>query len=587
MIELAPRSRRRLEDLWVEAKWRRYADDPVEFFRECIWIPSPGSKAGRQLFDPFDYQLETLDTFQGERFVVVLKARQLGLTTLAMAYALWLLLFRPGTNILLVSRDQRTANRALDMIDFMWRFVPEWVKIRGPRLSVDSATEHVWEFDDGLTSRIVSLPATKTAGAGETATLVLWDEAALAVDQEESYKTLKPTTDAGGDMIVFSTARGAHNRFARLYREAERGDNEFVTVFHPWYVSRFLNPQADNVTACDVVPCEECVDRSRYEAKRKEFEDAPWEFFSEYPESPEEAFRESGRSRFPDLPPIDDFEELGWRGRIQAGTLVEDSQGPLRLRPAFLQGAPDWAKVVIAVDPSGGVGGDFSAVTIGFLDQDGVPQRIGFWHDNVTEPVDVAREVADLGYFFRGRQQSAAHVAVEKAGGWGDTVINELHRNLNYPNLYLHRKTGHRKHQSEMVFGFPMNVNQRPKVIDRLAMWLPSQKADKSQVMQGIDPLLRHELGAFIVTENDRYEADVGMHDDLVMSAAIWVYVLEEVGPPDATVDTKGKKRDQTVRIDVSHIFREAEEARQQAMRSRGREGRSQIRELGSGRWRS
>ena len=60
MIELSPRNRHRLEYLWVEAKWRRFADDPVAFFRECVWIPAPGTKAGRQLFDPWDYQLDTL-----------------------------------------------------------------------------------------------------------------------------------------------------------------------------------------------------------------------------------------------------------------------------------------------------------------------------------------------------------------------------------------------------------------------------------------------------------------------------------------------------------------------------------------------
>lgn len=582
MSQLRARPRRRLEDAWIEAKWRQLAEDPVAFFRECVWIPAPATRRGRQLFDPWDYQLDTLDTFRTERYVVTLKARQLGLTTLVMAYALWLLLFRPGSNILLVSRSQPVANRALDLIDFMWRFLPDWIRSRAPKLEVDSATEHVWRFPDGLTSRIVSLPATKTAGASETATLVLWDEVALAADQEETYRTLKPTTDAYGAMIAFSTARGAYNRFARLYREAERGENEFTTIFHPWYVSRFLNPLAGQVTSCPHGPCDECVDRTRYESKRREFVDSPWEFYSEYPESSEEAFRESGHSRFQDLPPISEFEELGWRGRLSNGRLVKDPRGPLRLRPAFLEGVPGWAKTVIAVDPSGGVGGDFSAVTIGFLDHDGVPQRVGFWHDNVTEPVDVAAEVASLGYFFRGQQQRAAHVAVEKAGGWGDTVVNELHRNLEYPNLYLHRKTGHRKHQSEVVFGFPMNMNRRPVVIDKLAQWLPSRAMDKAQVMQGIDPLLRHELGAFIVTDNNRYEADVGMHDDLVMSAAIWVFVLEEIGPPDATRDGKGENGARTVRIDVSHIFDEAERRRQVESTARRREGRSKSREVRS-----
>ena len=580
-LTLRKRQRDRLEAVWVEAQWRRFSDDPAAFFSECVWIPSPATKAGRQLFAPFDYQTDTLATFQDERYVVVLKARQLGLTTLAMAYALWLLLFRPGSNILLVSENQRTANKALTMMDFMWRFLPAWFKHRAPDLETDSATEHVWRFADGLTSRIVSLPATKTAGASETATLVLWDEAALASDQEETYKTLKPTTDAGGSMIVFSTARGAHNRFARLYREAERGESEFVTVFHPWYVSRFLNPLAPKLETCGKVPCESCVDRTKHEVKRRDFIDEPWQFYSEYPESAEEAFRESGHSRFSDLPPINEFDELGWRGTIAGTKLSESAHGALRLRPAFVGGVPSWAKVVISVDPSGGVGGDFTAITIGFVDADGVPQRVGFWHDNQTEPVDVSRIVRDLGHYFRGSSQRAAQVAIEKSGGWGDTLINELTRNLSYPNMYVHQKTGHRKGVSETSFGFPMTATRRPIVIDKLAQWLPSTVADKPQVMQGIDPLLRHELGAFIVNDAGRYEADTGMHDDLVMSTAIWLFVLEEIGPPTATPDTKGNGNQRTVRIDVSHIFQEAEEARNRQDALSRREGRSRVRELG------
>lgn len=556
------------------------AVDREAFFRECVWIPAPGRPQGRQTFDLFDYQRETVKVLEGNRFVVVLKARQLGLTTLLMASALHELMHRPGSNILLVSENQRVANKALTLLDFMWRFLPDWYKDRAPTMTVDSATEHIWEFPDGLTSRIVSLPATKTAGASETATLVLWDEAALASDQEETYKTLKPTTDAGGRMVIFSTARGGHNRFARLYREAVAGTNEFAHVFHPWFRSRFLNPKADLVDDCPDGPCNACVDRRAYNAKKRDFDENPWEFFSEYPESSDQAFLESGRPRFADLPPIGDFGDLGWRGWIRDGELVEDPLGPLRVNPAFVRGVPSWAKTVVAVDPSGGVGGDFTAAQVGFLDMDGTPHRIAFWHDNQTEPTDAAEQMDELGRFFRGGEQRAAQIVVERAGGWGDTFVNELQRHHGYPNLYVYRRTGTRRGGGrENVFGFPMTASRRPMVIDKLASYLPSTSVEKPVTLQGIDPLLRHELGAFIVTAQERYEADTGMHDDLVMSVAILLFVLDEVGPP-ATVSAGGEKpTSRRVRIDVSHIFREAEEVRAREARGGRGEGRIGVRE--------
>lgn len=580
-LKLRPRAREKLGHIWVEAMWRQMASDPESFFRTCVWIPAPGQPLGRQRFELFDYQQDTVRVLEGNRFVIVLKARQLGLTTLLMARALHELMHRPGSNILLVSENQRVANKALSLLDFMWRFLPDWYRDRAPTMTVDSATEHIWEFPDGLTSRIVSLPATKTAGASETATLVLWDEAALASDQEETYKTLKPTTDAGGRMVIFSTARGGHNRFARLYREGVAGNNEFATVFHPWYRSRFLNPKASLVPSCAAGPCPDCVDRTLYEAKRRDFDENPWEFFSEYPESADEAFLESGRPRFADLPPIETFDEFGWRGWLRDGKLVEDPLGPLRVNPAFARGAPSWAKVAIGVDPSGGVGGDFTAAQVGFLDQAGVPHRIAFWHDNQTEPTDAADQLAELGRFFAGGQQRAAQIAVERAGGWGDTFINELQHHHSYPNLYVYRRPGARRGGGrESSFGFPMTSSRRPMVVDKLAAYLPSTTVDKPVVLQGIDPLLRHELGAFIVTAQERYEADTGMHDDLVMSTGILLFVLDEVGPP-ATVSAGGKDGPgrRRVRLDLSHIYREAEEARLRESRGSRGEGRIGLRE--------
>lgn len=561
----------------------------MAFFAECVQIPDQNSTRGRSPLELFDYQEDDLALLRGERFVAVLKARQLGLTTLMMAYALWLLLFRPGTNIILVSKDQPTANKALgEMLDFMWDFLPPWAKARAPELEVDQATEHVWVFPDGMRSRIISRAATDTAGAGETATLVIWDEAALAKMQEDTLRTLMPTTDAGGSFVLFSTARGAHNRFARVCREAQAGTSQFELVFHPWFLSRLINPKAHLVRGCtecggkgfsggddDRVWCERCVDATIYEAKRRDFADEPHLFYAEYPTTIDEAFRMSGRSRFPTLAPIEEYENFPLRGRLEWDgrggiEFVEDERGPLRLREDALD-VPSWAKSVLAVDPATGVGGDYTAMTGGWLDRDGIPQRVAFWHANDIEPIEAARQADMLGRFLSGDEP--ALLVVEKAGGYGDTFIHELRSNLNYPRMYRHRLVGHRKRKLEHTFGFPMNQARRPLVIDRLAQWLVFD--GERLVIDGVDPLLRHELGAFVVKDNGKVEADVGMHDDLVMSCGIWLYVLtEEVGA--ATDDGMGEKAPagalQT--FSLESIWREAEEARRLAERTHRRETR-------------
>lgn len=570
-MTLPAAKRKRLEAILTEFKWRNYAQNPADFFSECVWVPSQGildvDQQGKVLFDLFSYQKSTLETFLNRRYVIVLKARQLGLTTLADAYALWLLMFRPGANILLVSKDQPTADKALDLLKFMYRFLPGWMAGRVPELEVDSAREMVWRHASGLKSRIVSRPATKTVGVGETATLVMWDEAALASYQDESLRSLMPTTDAGGSMIVFSTARGGHNTFARLYRDAEAGRSEFAPIFHPWHVSRLMNKHSGTGKKPDM---------GLYEGRRLQMADKPWQFYAEYPSGPDEAFRQSGRTRFSNLPSVEEFDEFPFRGMlIEDGGVIQfvnDPEGPLRL--AYPIEGAIFGPTVVAVDPSEGVGGDYTAISAGFLDEAGAPVRVAFWHDNLTEPAKAAEHAAMLGRYlsFRGRE---ALMVVEKQGGFGETIIHELRENHLYRNLYMHTYTGHRKKRREQTYGMPMTASRRPLVVDSLAKWL--NYGSGSQVMEGVDRDLRLELGAFVVTDNGRVEADVGMHDDLVMSCAIMVYVLSETLRPAVS----GPKVDGPVMkspgsLSLTSIWEEAEDQ----MRKQSRDDRKYSRQL-------
>lgn len=560
--------KQRLQKVLLELRWRWYRDRPAEFFADCLQVPAGkklGGTQGRVPLELWDYQEEALELFEAEDAVVILKARQLGLTTIAMAYALHHLLFFPGANVVLVSKNQDAANSALELVDFMWHFLPAWVKHRAPELVADAARHHTWQFADGMESHITSYAATKTVAAGQTATLVLWDEAALAEHQEDVLRTLRPTTDAGGKMLVFSTARGGHNTFAQLYRGAERGENEFAPLFFPWHVSRLFNSKAHLGE----------VDTSQYDAQLRSMSDKPWLFYAERPSSVDEAFRQSGRSRFGHLPPLEEYLPYDWRGRMEwDGTggivLLEDEEGPLRLTSEAMDGAPYGVRPAVALDPATGVGGDYTAMTVGWLDKDGVPCRVGFWHDNETEAAEAARQADMLGRFFSDERGRSALLAVEKQGGYGDTFLNELQKHLHYDNLYVHTYTGHRQRKRESTFGFPMTYARRPMVIDLLAKHL---QGDTVPLLEGVDPLLRAELGQFVVREDGKVMADVGCHDDLVMSTGIWLYVALEAGQA-MDVDKGEDVPDGKMVMSVSHIFEEAEQVRQAQERVQARERR-------------
>jgi hypothetical protein len=116
-----------------------------------------------------------------------------------------------------------------------------------------------------------------------------------------------------------------------------------------------------------------------------------------------------------------------------------------------------------------------------------------------------------------------------------------------------------------------MTYARRPLVIDSLARWVDRN----GEVMRGIDPILRQELGAFVVRDDGRVMADAGMYDDMVMATAIWLYVLEERGleaTPGVIVEPEAAT------FNVNHIFAEAEQARRLDLRDRRREMRRMAR---------
>jgi hypothetical protein len=519
-----------------------------------------GAGKGRVKLDLFPYQDDTLKVFRENRYVIVLKARQLGLTTIAMGYALWMLLFRPGSNIVLVSKNQTTADKALELLDFMYQFLPESIKSRGPDLENNAAKHHSFRFRDGMISQITSYAATKTVAAGQTASLVIWDEAALAEYQEDVLRTLLPTTDAGGSLIIFSTARGSHNTFAQLYRDAERKYNEFYPIFFPWSKSKL-------------------IDEKDYNAKKMAMRNEPWLFYAEYPSSVEEAFRQSGRSRFTNLPPETEVDEYPLRGNLEwredgSVEYIHSPDGPFRFMPEAFDGTPFGSNSVVCVDPAAGTGGDYTSIVGGWLDHDGVPKRVAFWHANMVEQSEAAEEAAKLGRLLQGWDNLDALMVVEKQGGYGDTIIHELRERHRYQNLYRFTYTGHRRYKSDQAYGFPMTHTRRPLVIDSLARWV-----DRDGIlMDGIDTILRQELGAFVVREDGRVMADAGMHDDMVMATAIWLYVLEQRG----LVATE-KPIDEPVghRFSVGYIYEQAEQVRREQEIRNGREMRRLTRQLG------
>lgn len=521
------RNRSQREKLWVELEWRACQRDFFHFLK-YVNVESKRDPRGWEPFELLPYQVEDAKALLEQRYLIFLKARQLGLSTLLMSYAMWLLVTKPGgARVLAIADKGDNADGLIQKLGVQYRLLPEWLRARGPRLTKKGTGHTEWTHSDGAQSFIISQPATETTGASNTVDLVILDEFALVKGpiQDSTYKTIEPTTFAaaqnpshkGAVLVLCSTARGGHNLFAKTFRAAARGENHFHAVFHPWHVSPFIGPE-------------------EYQRQKKfwELKGEPWMLYSEMPETPEQAFSESGARRFATLPPAETVEEFPNRYTYNGSEWVPSADGPLRLRAM-----PDPAATYcIALDPSGGVGLDYHAAHIGTVNRNGDIEIVGYWHTNKCEQIEAARALDKLGRWFGGKQ-SAALLVIERQGGWGNSIINELIHHLHYPNMYYHTPDGTRVRRQSNQAGLPVHWTKRGAFVDRLAEWLAaSAHPDEGKAgLVGLHPLLYSELQTFVTRPDGKVAADTGCHDDLCMSLVYltWAMVERRFSAPSTT----------------------------------------------------
>lgn len=177
-------------------------------------------------------QKQSLLTILNNLLVIMLKARQLGLTWLVLGFALWLVIFRPAATVLLFSKRDDEAVYILDeRFKGMWIRLPDFLRAG---LNVIDDNDHVWSLSNGSVVR--AFPT--SAGDSYTATLAIVDEADLVPDLNRLMRAVKPTIDAGGRMILLSRSdkKKPQSEFKMIYRAAKRHLSPWVAIFLAWFV---------------------------------------------------------------------------------------------------------------------------------------------------------------------------------------------------------------------------------------------------------------------------------------------------------------------------------------------------------------
>lgn len=162
---------------------------------------------GKVRFELYPYQKSVLYQFVKERFNILLKFRQAGITELISMYCLWLAMYHPNKKINIISIKDTTAKKVLKKIKFMYKNLPWYLQtpiINGRAGEFGSAS--MIEFDNG--SFIESIPTSSEAGRSESLSLLVIDEAAIVRWAAQIWAAAFPTLSTGGAAIVNSCVTG-------------------------------------------------------------------------------------------------------------------------------------------------------------------------------------------------------------------------------------------------------------------------------------------------------------------------------------------------------------------------------------------
>ena len=460
----------------IRQEYLKCAKDPIHFMRKYCYIQHP--QRGRIQFNLYPFQEKVLTLFQKNDYTAILKSRQLGISTLAAGYSLWLMTFHKDRNVLALATTQATARNLVTKVQFMWENLPSWLK-------VDSAENNKLSLRLINGSKIQAKSSNADAARSEAVSLLIIDEAAFIDNIAETWASAQQTLATGGGAIVLSTPYGTGNWFHQTWVKAESGENDFLPVKLPWYV----HPERDQTwrDAQDALLGDPRLAAQECDCDFSTSGDIV--FYNEY---------------------LEYYEK----------THIKD---PLERRGAdqnlWVWESADYSRdYMVVADVARGDGKDFST----------------FHVIDIENSVQVAEYKGQIGTKEFGHllvgiaaEYNNAMLVIENANiGWA-TIQVAIDRQ--YANLYYSQRSGEAtvdsyfdtyQDHSKMVAGFTMSSKTRPMVIGKFQEYI----SDRSVTIHS--KRLVEEMKVFI-WKNGRAEAQTGYNDDLVMAFGIALYVRD------------------------------------------------------------
>jgi len=509
-----------------------------------------------------------------KRFIV-LKARQMGLSTLFEGLIFHDTANNPFRNSLIIAHEEPASVNLFNMSKLYYENLPDVIRpmkkySNGKVLSFENPTIDEKEKDNnpGLRSKITIA----TAGSGEvgrSATInnLHASEVAFFPDAKQTMLgLLQSVPDELNTLVVLeSTANGVGDWFHEMWQKAVKGENDFIPIFLPWFIdplyTRPFHSDEEreqfideiNLVTYDANGNE--LHTYEYELMNKfnlTYEQLNWRrftiankcqgdeslFMQEYPATPEEAFISSGRPKF-SINALKKYQTIT-KPPIRRGYLRTDENGkiifiddPNGYISIWKEPEPETFYCIGADVAEGLIKGDYSCACVGDSDFD----VVAMWHGHI-DPDMFGMELIKLGKYY-----NYAYIGVEN-NNHGLTTLSIMKRE-EYWNLFFTKTYDRISDTITQKLGWSTNAKTKPLMIDKLAEFI-------REMYIGIySDLIISEAFTYIIEDNGKTNAQTGCHDDTIMACAIMLQLLlegkGEFYVPEIPIDQRNNKIKETI----------------------------------------
>jgi len=418
---------------------------------------------------------------------IVLKARQVGITTYIAARFFIQTITHPGTLTVQVAHSDESAQAIFNIVHRYWEKLPNSRVRRGALVKSRSNVRQI--VFPNLDSEYRVETADDNAGRGMTihnlhcSEVSRWPRGA-----EETLASLRAAVVPDGEIVLESTPNGAAGLF---YDEWNRATEQGYTQhFFPWwYESSYKEDVTKKPVGALTEEEKELMTRHGLTEAQVAWRRTRWRLLKglaaqEYAEDAVSCFLASGDCVF-DLDSIE-------KAALEATPVVESQDNG---RCLIWLPPQEKKQYIVGVDAAGGGSeGDYACAQV---IERGSGLQCAEMHGHFP-PYELARRLVVLG-----RKYEDALLAVERNNhGYG--VLAHL-KDLGYENLF----------QQNGQDGWLTSVSSRPEMIENLAAILIEQP----ELFQS--PLLLAELKTFVRYADGHGAAAEGAHDDCVMAMAI------------------------------------------------------------------